>query len=158
MGTPVVGPVIASAMVAAIGHRSAFCKGRDFAAWLGLVPKQISTGSRTILGSISRRGNRYLRTLFIQGARSILFRSGSWAKYGLARWLASAVQRLQSAGCSSCQQARENRLGGPSSGQPIRTKLYCTGRINSHQKKDPPEVRETECREWTRSHGATETW
>jgi transposase len=45
-----------------------FTKGRDFAAWLGLVPKQISTGDRTILGKISRRGNRYLRVLFVQAA------------------------------------------------------------------------------------------
>ena len=63
MAMPGIGPLIASAMIAAIGDGAAFIKGRDFAAWLGLVPKQISTGDRTILGSISRRGNRYLRTL-----------------------------------------------------------------------------------------------
>ena len=62
MAMPGIGPLIASAMIAAIGDGAAFIKGRDFAAWLGLVPKQISTGDRTILGSISRRGNRYLRT------------------------------------------------------------------------------------------------
>jgi transposase len=54
-------PIISSAMVAAIGSGDAFTKGRDFAAWLGLVPRQISTGDRTILGKISKRGNRYLR-------------------------------------------------------------------------------------------------
>jgi transposase len=48
-------------MVAAIGAGDTFSKGRDFAAWLGLVPRQISTGDRTILGKISKRGNRYLR-------------------------------------------------------------------------------------------------
>jgi transposase len=68
MSIPGVGPIISSAMVAAIGTGDAFAKGRDFAAWLGLVPKQISTGDRTILGSISKRGNRYLRTLFVQAA------------------------------------------------------------------------------------------
>jgi Transposase IS116/IS110/IS902 family. len=47
---PGIGPLIASAMVAAIGNGAAFAKGRDFAAWLGLVPKQMSTGDRTILG------------------------------------------------------------------------------------------------------------
>jgi transposase len=52
-----VGPLIASAMVAAIGNGAAFAKGRDFAAWLGLVPNQMSTGDRTILGRISKRGN-----------------------------------------------------------------------------------------------------
>ena len=60
--------IISSAMVAAIGTGDAFTKGRDFAAWLGLVPKQISTGDRTILGKISKRGNRYLRVLFVQAA------------------------------------------------------------------------------------------
>ena len=69
MTVPGIGPLIASAMVAAIGNGAAFAKGRDFAAWLGLVPKQMSTGDRTILGRITKRGNRYLRTLFMQGAR-----------------------------------------------------------------------------------------
>ena len=66
-------------MVAAIANGTAFAKGRDFAAWLGIVPKQRSTGDRTILGHISKRGNRYLRTLFIQGARVILLRPANWA-------------------------------------------------------------------------------
>ena len=69
MTVPGIGPIISSAMVAAIADGAAFSKGRDFAAWLGLVPRQISTGDRTILGRISKRGNRYLRTLFVQGAR-----------------------------------------------------------------------------------------
>src|SRR5207245_3588506 len=68
MSVPGIGPIISSAMVAAIGTGDAFTKGRDFAAWLGLVPKQISTGDRTILGKISKRGNRYLRVLFVQAA------------------------------------------------------------------------------------------
>ena len=74
MTVPGVGPIIASAMVAAIGNGTTFAKGRDFAAWLGLIPKQMSTGDRTILGRITKRGNRYLRTLFMQGARVILLR------------------------------------------------------------------------------------
>ena len=53
MTVPGVGPIIASAMVAAIGNGTAFAKGRDFAAWLGLIPKQMSTGDRTILGRIT---------------------------------------------------------------------------------------------------------
>jgi len=61
MTVPGIGPIISSAMVAAIGNGAVFAKGRDFGAWLGLVPKQISTGDRTILGAVSRRGNRYLR-------------------------------------------------------------------------------------------------
>ena len=91
---PGIGPIISSAMVAAIGNGAAFCKGRDFAAWLGLVPKQMSTGDRTILGRISKRGNRYLRMLFIQGARAILLRPASWAKHSFGSWLMAAARRL----------------------------------------------------------------
>jgi Transposase IS116/IS110/IS902 family len=68
MTVPGIGPIISSATVAAIGTGDVFSKGRDFGAWLGLVPKQISTGDRTILGRISKRGNTYLRTLFVHAA------------------------------------------------------------------------------------------
>ena len=94
MTVPGVGPIIASAMVAAIGNGTAFAKGRDFAAWLGLVPRQMSTGDRTILGRITKRGNRYLRTLFMQGARVILLRPANWAKHSFGPWLTAAAQRL----------------------------------------------------------------
>ena len=69
---PRVGPLVATAMVAAVGNGSAFVKGRDFTAWLGLVPRQHSTGGKAKLLGISKRGNRYLRRLFIHGARAVL--------------------------------------------------------------------------------------
>ena len=94
MTVPGIGPIIASATVAAIGNGAAFAKGRDFAAWLGLVPKQMSTGDRTILGRITKRGNRYLRMLFVQGARAILLRPKSWAKHSFGPWLTTAARRL----------------------------------------------------------------
>jgi len=94
MSVPGIGPIIASATVAAIGTGDTFAKGRDFAAWLGLVPKQISTGDRTILGSISKRGNRYLRVLFVQAAWVVLIRPKSWERYGLKGWLEAARKRL----------------------------------------------------------------
>jgi transposase len=96
MSVPGIGPIIASAMVAAIGAGDAFSKGRDFGAWLGLVPKQISTGDRTILGSISKRGNRYLRTLFVQAAWVVLVKVGpkGWERYGLKSWIEAAKKRL----------------------------------------------------------------
>jgi transposase len=81
-------------MVAAIGAGDVFSKGRDFAAWLGLVPRQISTGDRTILGKISKRGNRYLRVLFVQAAWVVLIRPKSWARYGLKSWIEAARKRL----------------------------------------------------------------
>jgi transposase len=65
MTVPGIGRIISSATVAAIGTVDVFSKGRDFGACLGLVPKPISTGDRTILGRIFKRGNKYLRTLFV---------------------------------------------------------------------------------------------
>jgi hypothetical protein len=93
MTVPGIGPIISSATVAAIGTGDAFAKGCDFGAWLGLVPKQISTGDRTILGRISKRGNKYLRTLFVQAARVVLLRPAAWARHGLQPWIAAAAQR-----------------------------------------------------------------
>jgi transposase len=96
MTVPGIGPIISSATVAAIGTGDAFSKGRDFGAWLGLVPKQISTGDRTILGSISKRGNRYLRSLFVQAAWVVLVKVGPkhWDRYGLKSWIEAARKRL----------------------------------------------------------------
>jgi transposase len=94
MTTPGIGPIISSATVAAIGTGDVFAKGRDFAAWLGLVPKQISTGDRTILGPISRRGNRYLRVLFVQAAWVVLVKPKTWERHGLKSWIEAASRRL----------------------------------------------------------------
>jgi transposase len=69
---PGVGPVTATALIAAVGDGSAFQKGRNLAAWVGIVPRECSTGGKQKLLGISKRGNRYLRRLFVQGARSVL--------------------------------------------------------------------------------------
>lgn len=71
---PGIGPLAATALSAAIGNGSAFHKGRDLAAWLGLVPRQYSTGGKPRLLNISKRGDPYLRRLFIHGARAVLAR------------------------------------------------------------------------------------
>ena len=71
---PGIGPLIATAIVAAIGNGSVFGKGREFAAWLGLVPRQHSTGGKARLFGISKRGNSYLRKILIHGARSAVVR------------------------------------------------------------------------------------
>ena len=94
MTVPGIGPIIASAMVSAVDNGAAFGKGRDFAAWLGLVPRQMSTGGRTILGRISKRGNTYLRTLFVRGARVILLRPENWSKHSFGPWLHAASKRM----------------------------------------------------------------
>ena len=94
LSVPGIGPIISSAMVAAIGAGEAFSKGRDFAAWLGLVPRQISTGDRTTLGKISKRGNRYLRVLFVQAAWVVLIKPKVWERHGLKPWIEAAKKRL----------------------------------------------------------------
>jgi transposase len=94
MSVPGVGPLVSSAMLAAIGTGDGFAKGRDFAAWLGIVPRQLSTGDRTILGSISKAGNKYLRRLFVQAAWVVLVKPQSWERYGLKSWIESARRRL----------------------------------------------------------------
>jgi transposase len=72
---PGIGPLVATAIVAAIGNGAAFHKGREFAAWMGLVPKQHSTGGKARLYGISKRGNLYLRKILIHGARAVVLRS-----------------------------------------------------------------------------------
>jgi transposase len=94
MTVPGIGPIISSAVVAAIGQGTGFRQGRDFAAWLGLIPRQESTGDRTILGKISKRGNKYLRTLFVQAAHVVLARRPSAARQGLWPWIEQASKRL----------------------------------------------------------------
>ena len=94
MSVPGVGPIVSSAVVAAIGNGTGFKLGRDFAAWLGLIPKQESTGDRTILGKISKRGNRYLRVLFVQAAWVVLIKPKSWERHGLKSWIEAASKRL----------------------------------------------------------------
>jgi transposase len=85
-----IGPITASALVATVGNGYDFKNGRQFAAWLGLVPSQYSTGGKTRLGHITKRGDPYLRTLFVMGARSVLQRAQRETD-PLSRW-ARAVQ------------------------------------------------------------------
>jgi transposase len=89
---PGVGPVTATALIAAVGNGSAFGKGRDLSAWMGIVPGEYSTGGKQKLLGISKRGNKYLRRLFVQGARSVLQRRDKQAP-GLSCWLAQLLAR-----------------------------------------------------------------
>jgi transposase len=89
---PGIGPLVATAIVAAIGNGAAFHKGREFAAWLGLVPRQHSTGGKARLFGISKRGNRYLRKLLVHGARSaVLIVKRERSPFG--PWLDALEQR-----------------------------------------------------------------
>lgn len=89
---PGIGPVTATALVAAIGNGAAFRKGRDFSAWVGMVPKESTTGGKQKLLGISKRGNRYLRKLFIQGARAVMLRKSKQTS-GLRDWLEKLTSR-----------------------------------------------------------------
>jgi transposase len=87
---PGVGPVTATALVGAIGNGSAFGKGRDLSTWMGIVPGEYTTGGKQKLLGISKRGNKYLRRLFVQGARSVLQQRDKQAP-GLSLWLAQLL-------------------------------------------------------------------
>jgi transposase len=92
---PGFGPLASTATVAAIGNGSAFRRGRDFVAWVGVVPRQYSTGGKQKLYGISKRGNIYLRRMLIHGARAVLFR----VKYdtgGFGQWVHRLAQRAPS--------------------------------------------------------------
>lgn len=89
---PGIGPITASALVASIGDAHAFKNGRQLAAWLGLVPRQHSSGGNPVLLGISKRGDVYLRTLLIHGARAVIAHAerrvqeaGTWLKRLLGR-------------------------------------------------------------------------
>jgi transposase len=69
---PGVGPALATALVATVADPKAFRSGRNFSAWIGLVPKQHSSGGRDRLGSVSKQGDRYLRSLFVAGALAVI--------------------------------------------------------------------------------------
>lgn len=92
---PGIGPLNATALVAAVGDGQTFARGRDLAAWLGLVPRQVTTGGKPRLLGITKRGSKYLRKMLIQGARSALpFLSRSSTRLG--QWLRGLLARAHS--------------------------------------------------------------
>ncbi len=89
---PGIGPITASALVATIGNANNFENGRQLAAWLGLVPRQHSSGGKQVLLGISKRGDTYLRTLLIHGARAVL-QSVKRKQDGLSGWACRLLAR-----------------------------------------------------------------
>ncbi len=92
-----VGPTTAAALVATVGEPKEFRNGRQFAAWLGLTPKQHSTGGKTRLGRITKRGDAYLRTLLILGAKSALqaaLRKPPQRRHRLQQWIVAVLGRI----------------------------------------------------------------
>ncbi len=92
MEVPGFGPLVSTALVAAIGNGVTFRKGRDLSAWIGLVPRQHSTGGKTKLLGISKRGNPYLRRMFLHGARSVVAQAERNPS-ALSTWLANLAGR-----------------------------------------------------------------
>ena len=93
MTIPGIGPLGATALLAAIGDGRQFRRARDLAAWLGLVPREHSTGGKTTLLGISKRGNRYVRRLLIHGARSCLTHLNR-TRDRLGEWLNALQSRM----------------------------------------------------------------
>lgn len=92
MTIPGVGPITASAIVASVGDASIFSNGREMSGWLGIVPRQNSSGGKSKLGGISKRGDKYLRKLVIHGCRSVLIRIEA-REDRQAQWLKELIQR-----------------------------------------------------------------
>jgi transposase len=90
---PGIGPITASALVATIGDAKSFVNARQLAAWMGLVPKQNSSGGKNVLLGISKRGDTYLRTLLIHGARSAILATKRRAGVDTDNWLSRLLQR-----------------------------------------------------------------
>lgn len=104
-----IGPLTASALVATAGNGSAFKNGRQFAAWLGLVPKQYSSGGKTKLGGITKRGDRYLRKLLVHGARTVLLMS-SKGKGRHRAWIESLRERRPDNVVAVAMAAKQARM------------------------------------------------
>ena len=92
VGIPGVGPMTATALFSAVNHAKEFHNGRHLAAWLGLVPRQHSSGGKSTLLGISKRGDRHLRTLLIHGARAVIFHKKN-DESKEARWLRALIAR-----------------------------------------------------------------
>jgi transposase len=89
---PGIGPITASALAVTVTDPTLFCSGRHLAAWLGLVPRQNSSGGKARLGSISKQGDRYIRRLLISGAHAVL-QHAKQDRPGSAAWATSLLQR-----------------------------------------------------------------
>jgi transposase len=89
---PGIGPITSSLIAATVGDISLFKTARQFAAWLGLVPRQNSTGGKTRLGRITKAGNREIRKLLVLGATSMVFRADGWNS-AVGAWLRSVLER-----------------------------------------------------------------
>jgi transposase len=111
MTIPGIGALAATALLAAAGHGQQFKKGRDMAAWLGLVPQQFSTGGKPQMLGISKRGNRYVRRLLIHGARSCVTHLNR-SRDHLGRWIGQLQSRMHVNKVTVALAAKIARIAG----------------------------------------------
>jgi transposase len=136
-----VGPLVSTATLAAIGSGAAFRKGREFAAWLGLVPRQHSTGGKVKLFGISKRGNIYLRRMFIHGDRAVLLRVKHDTD-GFGQWVHQLEARAQrnKVIVAIAKQAGANRLSGAGSGWELPGHARRRGSIEEQVRTSPSDL------------------
>ena len=116
-----IGPVTASAAVATVGDFKQFKNGAQFGAWIGLTPRQHSSGGKTSLGGITKRGDTYLRTLLIQGAKSAVHDGAPTQRQDLALGARAArALGLAEGRGGAGQQERSHPLGGDDRGRGLR--------------------------------------
>jgi transposase len=123
---PGIGPLIASAIVATVPDPSVFRSGRAFAAWLGLTPRQHSTGGKERLGRISRQGNRSIRRLLIVGANSALLRSKEIRANAWVQGLLGRCARLKVA-VALANNVGSVEIMSPTCGKRVPIASVCSG-------------------------------
>ena len=134
---PGIGPITASALVTTVGNGHDFKNGRLFCAWLGLVPRQYSTGGKTRLGHITKRGDPYLRTLLVIGARSVLQRAYRESD-PLSRWALALQQRRGYHRACVAIAAKNARVAWEWPVRVTQSVLRC-----SHDSPQEPEIRKS---------------
>jgi transposase len=119
---PGIGPLTATALVASIGDAKNFDNGRQFAAWLGVVPRQHSSGGKPTLLGMSKRGDAYLRTMLIHGARSVIYRATQ--KADADSWLVKlTTRRNKNVAAVAMANKRSNRLGAAGARPRVQVRL-----------------------------------
>ena len=125
MSIPGVGPITATALLAAVGDATTFRHGRELAAWLGLVPRQHSTGGREQLLGISKRGDSYVRSLLIHGARAVLRVSGKKTDRR-SRWAREVLRRRHK---NVAAVALANRMARTAHALLVKQEMYRAGHV-----------------------------
>ena len=132
MSIPGIGPIVSTALVASVGNGWAFSNARQMSAWIGVVPRQVSTGGRTRLLGISKRGDRYLRALLIHGARAVLRTAHTGERTRLKEWALDVKRRR---GPNVATVALANKLGRIAWAVLRHDERYCDERLAGNRSR-----------------------